>query len=154
MKESYTKNIRQGDFFCLEGYTGVEDKIHILMSGRMSVKCDGVFLHNINPNEFVDSIEWKAKEFDDDRPRGNSGTPRGSTVIDASREPSFKVIGRLLKNNQRKFQVENMTNLDINEYRNYIINRVIYNKQWCQNITGHNRRNYTMSAVGNQSQGC
>merc|ERR1712045_1051380 len=67
--------------------------------------CDGVFLHNINPNEFVDSIEWKAKEFDDDRPRGNSGTPRGSTVVDASREPSFKVIGRLLKNNQRKFQV-------------------------------------------------
>ena len=47
MKESYTKNIRQGDFFCLEGYTKVEDKIHILMSGRMSVKCDGVFLHNI-----------------------------------------------------------------------------------------------------------
>ena len=118
MKESYTKNIRQGDFFCLEGYTGVEDKIHILMSGRMSVKCDGVFLHNINPNEFVDSIEWKAKEFDDDRPRGNSGTPRGSTVVDASREPSFKVIGRLLKNNQRKFQVENLTHFDMNKCRN------------------------------------
>ena len=117
MKESYTKNIRQGDFFCLEGYTGVEDKIHILMSGRMSVKCDGVFLHNINPNEFVDSIEWKAKEFDDDR-------PRGSTVVDASREPSFKVIGRLLKNNQRKFQVENVTNFDVTIYHNSIINMI------------------------------
>ena len=119
MKESYTKNIRQGDFFCLEGYTGVEDKIHILMSGRMSVKCDGVFLHNINPNEFVDSIEWKAKEFDDDR-------PRGSTVVDASREPSFKVIGRLLKNNQRKFQVEIVTNFDMTIYHNSIMIHAVY----------------------------
>ena len=150
MKESYTKNIRQGDFFCLEGYTGVEDKIHILMSGRMSVKCDGVFLHNINPNEFVDSIEWKAKEFDDDR-------PRGSTVVDASREPSFKVIGRLLKNNQRKFQVENVTNFDKTIYHNSIKlydTRSILNHEGVKIITGHNRCNYTMSAVGNQSQRC
>ena len=106
----------------------------------MSVKCDGVFLHNINPNEFVDSIEWKAKEFDDDR-------PRGSTVVDASREPSFKVIGRLLKNNQRKFQVENLTKFDMNKYRNPIIlynTRGILNHQGFEIITGHNRRNYTM----------
>ena len=96
MKESYTKNIRQGDFFCLEGYTKVEDKIHILMSGRMSVKCDGVFLHNINPNEFIDSIEWKAKQFEDD-PEPDDNAPH---------RPSFKVIGRLLKNNHRKFQVK------------------------------------------------
>ena len=95
MKSSYTKNIRQGDFFCLEGYTKVEDKIHILMSGRMSVKCDGVFLHNINPNEFIDSIEWKAKEFEDD-PNEDSENKRSG---------SFKVIGKLLMNTQRKFQV-------------------------------------------------
>ena len=94
----------------------------------------------------MDSIEWKAKEFDDDRPRGNSGTPRGSTVVDASREPSFKVIGRLLKNNQRKFQVENLTKFDMNKYRNPIIynTRGILNHQGFEIITGHNRRNYTM----------
>ena len=96
MKESYTKNIRQGDFFCLEGYTKVEDKIHILMSGRMSVKCDGVFLHNINPNEFIDSIEWKAKEFEDDPNENSENKISGS----------FKVIGRLLMNKQRKYQVK------------------------------------------------
>ena len=95
MKESHTKNIRQGDFFCLEGYTKVEDKIHILMSGRMSVKCDGVFLHNINPNEFVDSIEWKAKEFEVDPDEGSETKPSGS----------FRAIGKLLMRNQRKFQV-------------------------------------------------
>lgn len=88
MKEGCTRNIRQGDFFCLEGYTNVEDKLHILMSGRMSVKCDGVFLHNINPNEFVDSIEWKAKEFE------NPGS-----------DMAFKVIGRLFKSTSRSFQV-------------------------------------------------
>ena len=89
MKEGYTRNIRQGDFFCLEGYTSVEEKLHILMSGRMSVKCDGVFLHNINPNEFVDSIEWKAKEFEN--------------PVDA--DVAFKVIGRLFRNTTRSFQV-------------------------------------------------
>ena len=101
MKEGYTKNIRQGDYFCLEGYTKVEDKLHILMSGRMSVKCDGVFLHNINPNEFVDSIEWKAKEFEDD-PCGGSGgcsTPKRDGG-------SFKVIGKLFNSSPRKYQVK------------------------------------------------
>ena len=88
MNKSYTRNIRQGDFFCLENFTKVEDKLHILMSGRMSVKCDGVFLHNINPNEFVDSIEWKAKEFEG----------QGSSA-------EFKVIGRLFKNTAGYFQV-------------------------------------------------
>ena len=65
------------------------------MSGRMSVKCDGVFLHNINPNEFIDSIEWKAKEFEDDPNDNSENKIRGS----------FKVIGRLLMNKQRKYQV-------------------------------------------------
>ena len=93
MKESSTRNIRQGDFFCLEGYTRVEDKLHILMSGRMSVKCDGVFLHNINPNEFVDSIEWNAKDYDH------------KNLIPV---PTFKAIGGLFRKNTftgRPFQV-------------------------------------------------
>ena len=91
MKESYTRNIRQGDFFCLENYTKVEHRLHILMSGRMCVKCDGMFLHNIGPNEFVDSVEWKAKDFEN---------------TDVLPEPTFRVIGRLLKNSQKMaFQV-------------------------------------------------
>ena len=61
----------------------------------MSVKCDGVFLHNINPNEFIDSVEWKAKEFEND-PNEDSENKRTG---------SFKVIGKLLMNTQRKFQV-------------------------------------------------
>ena len=105
MKESYTKNIRQGDFFSLEGYTKVEDKIHVLMSGRMSVKCDGVFLHNINPNEFVDSIEWKAKEFEDDPCGGGRASFRVSGHHSERRGSSFKVLGKLFQNNHRQFQV-------------------------------------------------
>ena len=112
MKESYTKNIRQGDFFSLEGYTKVEDKIHILMSGRMSVKCDGVFLHNINPNEFVDSIEWKAKEFEDDSVGGARSSFRVSgNNSEASSSASFKVIGKLFQNNHKQFQVRNFLEL-------------------------------------------
>ena len=109
MKESYTKNIRQGDFFSLENYTKVEDKIHILMSGRMSVKCDGVFLHNINPSEFVDSIEWKAKEFEDDPVcDGKSSFRSSGNNSEGSSSASFKVIGRIFQNNHRTFQVRNL----------------------------------------------
>ncbi len=32
------------------------------MSGMMVVRCDGLFLHAVRPNEFVDSLEWKSRQ--------------------------------------------------------------------------------------------
>lgn len=60
-KECHKKTLNVGQFFCLERWTNVEDKLHILMSGKMSVKCDGLYLHSIQSNEFVDSVEWKSR---------------------------------------------------------------------------------------------
>ena len=56
------EDLPQGRYFSIEKRTPVENKLHILMSGMMVVRCDGLFLHAIRPNEFIDSVEWKAKE--------------------------------------------------------------------------------------------
>ena len=73
------RNLRQGDFFALEGFTKIEDQLAVLMSGRLSVKADGVLLHTVGPNEFVNSVEWEAMKLE---------TP----------DPTYKVLGRLLNN--------------------------------------------------------
>ena len=38
--------------------------LSILVSGKMSVWCDGVQLHTIKPGQMLNSIEWKAIQFD------------------------------------------------------------------------------------------
>ena len=37
--------------------------LSILVSGKMSVWCDGVPLHTIKPGQMLNSIEWKAIQF-------------------------------------------------------------------------------------------
>ena len=34
----------------------------------MTVRCDGLFLQAIQPNEFIDSVEWKSRQYGQDFP--------------------------------------------------------------------------------------
>ena len=49
------------------------------MSGRLSVTCDGLLLHTVGPNEFVNAVEWRSLKLE-------------------TNESAYQVIGRLLKN--------------------------------------------------------
>ena len=58
----------RGQLFCQEHRSSVEKKIHVLLSGMMTVRCDGLFLQAIQPNEFIDSVEWKSRQYGQDFP--------------------------------------------------------------------------------------
>ena len=92
IKEGYIRNLRQGDFFALEGFTKMDDQLNILMSGRLSVKSENVLLHTIHPYEFVNSVEWEAMKTE-------------SSEIDRR----YSVIGRLF-NNGPTYQVQSSLN--------------------------------------------
>ena len=92
IKEGYIRNLRQGDFFALEGFTKMDDQLNILISGRLSVKSENVLLHTIHPYEFVNSVEWEAMKTE-------------SSEIDRR----YSVIGRLF-NNGPTYQVQQTHN--------------------------------------------
>ena len=93
IKEGYIRNLRQGDYYSLEGFTKMEDHLCLLMSGRLSVKSEGVLLHTIHPYEFVNSVEWEAMKME----MRNGGS-------DDAVDRRYSVIGRLF-NNGPTFQV-------------------------------------------------
>ena len=48
--------------------------LSILVSGKMSVWCEGVPLHTIRPGQMLNSIEWKAIQFDLDHKEQTTGS--------------------------------------------------------------------------------
>ena len=64
MKDATIQKLRAGKAFVTENDTEVEPKLRILLSGKLTVKCDDIFLHFVQPFEFVDSVEWWARGKD------------------------------------------------------------------------------------------
>jgi len=52
-----------GRHFCQEHLTPVDKSLYILINGMMTVRCDGFFLQAIQPNEFINSVEWKCHQY-------------------------------------------------------------------------------------------
>ncbi|KAI8772704.1 blood vessel epicardial substance-A isoform X1 [Biomphalaria glabrata] len=50
--------LRKGIKYAMENVTPCGEKVSILLRGRLKVSHDGVFLHSVEPNEFVDSPEF------------------------------------------------------------------------------------------------
>ncbi|XP_039251920.2 popeye domain-containing protein 1-like [Styela clava] len=51
--------IHSGDKYAVEGCTSVDERVSILVTGRMRVMFRGQFLHDINESEMIDSVEWE-----------------------------------------------------------------------------------------------
>ena len=47
----------------IEHLTPVDKSLYILINGMMTVRCDGFFLQAIQPNEFINSVEWKCHQY-------------------------------------------------------------------------------------------
>ncbi|XP_049768100.1 blood vessel epicardial substance-like [Schistocerca cancellata] len=55
-----------GDTYAAEGATPADERLSVLLKGRMRVSCDDAHLHYITPHQFIDSPEWEANHSSSD----------------------------------------------------------------------------------------
>ena len=63
IKEAKIETFSFGQHFSQEHRSIVENKLYVLISGMMTVRCDGIFLQALQPLEFINSIEWKCGQY-------------------------------------------------------------------------------------------
>ncbi|XP_076686879.1 popeye domain-containing protein 1-like [Andrena cerasifolii] len=59
-KEARILKLDSGQTYATEGVTPADERLSILLRGRLKVTCDGTHLHHIKAYQFVDSPEWEA----------------------------------------------------------------------------------------------
>jgi hypothetical protein len=59
----FTSNLLWKPRYHIEHLTPVDKSLYILINGMMTVRCDGFFLQAIQPNEFINSVEWKCHQY-------------------------------------------------------------------------------------------
>ncbi|XP_014467839.1 PREDICTED: blood vessel epicardial substance-B-like [Dinoponera quadriceps] len=59
-KEARIYKLDPGQTYATEGVTSADERLSILLRGRLKVTCDGTHLHYIRAYQFVDSPEWEA----------------------------------------------------------------------------------------------
>ncbi|KPI97935.1 Blood vessel epicardial substance [Papilio xuthus] len=66
-REARLMRLEAGEAYALEDVTPADERLSILLKGKMRVSCDETHLHYIQPYQFVDSPEWEAnREQSDD----------------------------------------------------------------------------------------
>ncbi|XP_063219902.1 blood vessel epicardial substance-like isoform X3 [Bacillus rossius redtenbacheri] len=53
-------NLESGGTYALQDVTPADEKLSILLKGKLKVTCDSMLLHYIYPHQFIDSPEWEA----------------------------------------------------------------------------------------------
>ncbi|CAB3377214.1 Hypothetical predicted protein [Cloeon dipterum] len=59
-REGRLLTLEPGDTYAIEDITPANDRLSVLLRGKLRVTCDQTYLHFINPQQFVDSPEWEA----------------------------------------------------------------------------------------------
>ncbi|XP_059886155.2 blood vessel epicardial substance [Delphinus delphis] len=57
------QTLKKGETYAAEDITSVDDRLSILLKGRMKVSYRGHFLHNIYPCAFIDSPEFRSTQM-------------------------------------------------------------------------------------------
>nr|CAD7458045.1 unnamed protein product [Timema tahoe] len=65
-KEGQLMHLEQGENYAVEDITSADEKLSILLKGKLRVTCDDIHLHYINPHQFIDSPEWEANHENSD----------------------------------------------------------------------------------------
>ncbi|KAJ0179944.1 hypothetical protein K1T71_004535 [Dendrolimus kikuchii] len=66
-REARIVRLDPGEAYAVEEMTPADERLSILIKGKMRVSCDDTHLHYIQPYQFVDSPEWEAnREQSDD----------------------------------------------------------------------------------------
>ncbi|XP_046484771.1 blood vessel epicardial substance-A-like isoform X1 [Neodiprion pinetum] len=66
-KEARIVKLDPGQTYATEGVTPADERLSILLRGKLTVTCDSTHLHYVRAYQFVDSPEWEAahQNFDD-----------------------------------------------------------------------------------------
>ncbi|CAH0727765.1 unnamed protein product, partial [Brenthis ino] len=66
-REARVVKLEPGEAYAVEEVTPADERLSILLKGKMRVSCDETHLHYIQPYQFVDSPEWEAnRDLSDD----------------------------------------------------------------------------------------
>ncbi|XP_061710526.1 blood vessel epicardial substance-like [Cydia pomonella] len=66
-REAKVLRLEPGEAYAVEDVTPADERLSILLKGKMRVSCDDTHLHFIQPYQFIDSPEWEAnREQSDD----------------------------------------------------------------------------------------
>ncbi|XP_047986345.1 blood vessel epicardial substance-like [Leguminivora glycinivorella] len=66
-REARVLRLEPGEAYAVEDVTPADERLSILLKGKMRVSCDETHLHFIQPYQFIDSPEWEAnREQSDD----------------------------------------------------------------------------------------
>ncbi|MEQ2186829.1 hypothetical protein GOODEAATRI_032765, partial [Goodea atripinnis] len=57
------QTVKKGQAYAVEDKTSVDERLSILLKGKMKVSYRGHFLHNIYTNSFIDSPEFRSTEM-------------------------------------------------------------------------------------------
>ena len=66
-QHSLVIGLNRGENYLIENRSPIDEKVAILLEGRLDVTHNGVFLHHIYPNDFVDSPEFKLSQLSERR---------------------------------------------------------------------------------------
>ncbi|XP_043202872.1 blood vessel epicardial substance-like [Amphibalanus amphitrite] len=61
--------------YAVEAVTATTDRLSVLLTGKLEVLCDGIHLHYVIPNQFIDSPEWESERAFRDRPNESGPGP-------------------------------------------------------------------------------
>ncbi|XP_060518626.1 blood vessel epicardial substance-B-like [Cylas formicarius] len=66
VKEAKVMTLESGDIYAVEDISPADERLSVLLRGRLRVTCDDTHLHFINQHQFVDSPEWEANHEQSD----------------------------------------------------------------------------------------
>ncbi|KAG7299416.1 hypothetical protein JYU34_016369 [Plutella xylostella] len=65
-REARLVRLDAGEAYAVEEVTPADERLSILLKGKLRVSCDGTHLHFVQPYQFVDSPEWEANREQSD----------------------------------------------------------------------------------------
>ncbi|XP_045471390.1 blood vessel epicardial substance-A-like [Harmonia axyridis] len=66
IREGKVMQLEKGDIYAVEDVSSADERLSILLQGKLRVTCDDTHLHYINVYQFVDSPEWEANHDQSD----------------------------------------------------------------------------------------
>ncbi|GIY65140.1 blood vessel epicardial substance [Caerostris darwini] len=60
VRHAHVEPLDAGEQYAMEGVTDTDQRLAVLLTGKMKVTCEDILLHYLLPTEFVDSPEWES----------------------------------------------------------------------------------------------
>ncbi|XP_023710710.1 blood vessel epicardial substance-A isoform X2 [Cryptotermes secundus] len=65
-REGQLMHLEPGETYAVEEVTPADERLSVLLKGKLRVTCDDMHLHYVQPHQFIDSPEWEANHDNSD----------------------------------------------------------------------------------------